>query len=93
MCHLCDYRNAIEKNLKMHIDVKHTDQMFYCDQCDFKSPYLGSSKTHARVHDESCWFQCELCSYKCAAKGNMNTHIEGKHKDIFDSESNLIAVE
>ncbi|XP_039430111.2 zinc finger protein OZF-like [Culex pipiens pallens] len=80
-CSFCDSMFFTERNLKMHIDRKHTEnQPFACDKCNRKFAYQRELVEHQIKHSDKKPFSCTLCSKTFKTNGSLKAHMNWSHQ-------------
>ena len=68
LCHLCDKRYFMERDLNRHLRVKHEGPEEGppppCHICQKTFTKASLLRAHVRSHDDTTWKVCNLCGQK-----------------------------
>ena len=81
-CDQCSKKLPSQRNLKIHLAVKHGCRIFSCTECDYKTSYRKDSvRTHIESAHKGIRYYCKSCDYKGTTKANLRDHINSVHKN------------
>ncbi|XP_072381539.1 uncharacterized protein [Diabrotica undecimpunctata] len=89
-CKLCEYKTALMRNFKLHLNVhksKEDKQYYNCDQCNFTTTFPNSLKSHRLFKhpvESDKLHTCDKCTYSTYFLSRLKKHLSRMHVDKED---------
>ncbi|CAH1250535.1 ZNF554 [Branchiostoma lanceolatum] len=76
-CCLCSHRTTSEKNLRHHMQKRHTglEKPYVCEYCGYTTGTKSALVKHIRIHTGEKPYACEICGYRTTCTSRMKDHM------------------
>ena len=87
-CVMCDYKNKMRYNVRIHREVVHLKIDYICEICAFKAKHISELKRHKKKShylefgiEEFKKAYCEICEKYVCDKFGLKKHIQTQHNE------------